>query len=128
MAGEIAITADGKEFRAVLDDTPTARAIVKALPFDARANRWGDEIYFSIPVEAPLEGSAREVLDVGELGFWPPGSAFCIFFGPTPASEGEEIRAASPVNIIGRIEASPDELRSVQDGARVSLRRCSEAV
>ena len=128
MGSEIAIMADGKEFRAVLDDTPTACAIVKALPLEARASRWGGEIYFSIPVEAALESSAREVLEVGELGYWPPGKAFCIFFGSTPASEGNEIRAASPVNIIGRIEAEPDELRGVPDGAEVTLRPFSEGV
>ena len=119
---------DGREFRAVLNDTATARAIVQALPLDGYASRWGGEIYFSIPVEAALESSAREVLEVGQLGYWPPGKAFCIFFGSTPASEGNEIRAASPVNIIGRIEAEPDELRSVPEGAEVTLRPFSEGV
>ena len=128
MSSEIAIRVDGREFRAVLNDTATARAIVQALPLDGYASRWGGEIYFSIPVEAALESSAREVLEVGELGYWPPGKAFCIFFGSTPASEGDEIRAASPVNIIGRIEAEPDELRSVPEGAEVTLRPFSEGV
>jgi hypothetical protein len=91
-----------------------------------RGQRWGGEIYFSIPVEAGLESGARDVLEAGELGYWPPGSAFCIFFGRTLASRGSEIRAASAVNIVGRIDGSPDELRNVPDGAEVSIRRLSE--
>ncbi len=92
----------------------------------AGANRWGGEIYFSIPVEAGLETGAREVVQPGEIGYWPPGSAFCIFFGRTPASEGEEIRAASPVNIVGRLEGPLDDLWNVADGTDVSLREFSE--
>lgn len=127
MVRRMAITVDGAQFQAELNDTATAQAILDALPIEARANRWGDEIYFSIPVQAELESGAREVLEAGELGYWPPGRAFCIFFGPTPASQAGEIRAASPVSIIGRIEADPADLRAVADGAMVVLRRRSEA-
>lgn len=128
MAQQIIITAGRTQFHAHLNDTATARAILAALPLSARAHRWGDEIYFSIPVEAELESGARDVLEAGELGYWPPGNAFCIFFGPTPASEGREIRAASAVNIVGRIDAEPDDLRGVPDGAGVSLQRRSERI
>ena len=128
MARRIIITAGKVRFRAQLNDTATAWAVMEALPIEAQANRWGGEIYFSIPVEAVLESGAREVLEPGELGYWPPGSAFCIFFGPTPASEGEEIRAASAVNILGRIEGELDWLWNVPDGAEVSIREFSEAV
>jgi hypothetical protein len=126
MVRRIVITAGQAQFRAQLNDTATALAVLEALPVEARANRWGGEIYFAIPVEARLESGAREVVEAGELGYWPPGSAFCIFFGRTPASGGDEIRAASPVNILGRIEGGLDELWKVPDGAAVSLREFSE--
>jgi hypothetical protein len=128
MTRRIIITAGKSQFRAQLNDTATALAVMETLPIEAQANRWGGEIYFTIPVEAVLESGAREVLKPGEIGYWPPGSAFCIFFGRTPASEGEEIRAASPVNILGRLEGELDELWNVPDGAEVSIREFSEPV
>ena len=91
-AGDVTATA-------VLNDTPTATAIWEALPIEARASTWGDEVYFSIPVHL-AEENAQEVVSLGDLGYWPPGHAFCIFFGPTPTSRGDEIRPASPVNAI----------------------------
>jgi hypothetical protein len=126
MTRRITIIAPRAQFQAQLNDTATALAIMEALPIEARANRWGGEIYFSIPVEAGLETGARDVLQPGEIGYWPPGSAFCLFFGRTPASEGEEIRAASAVNIVGRVEGPLDELWNVPDGAKVTLRESSE--
>lgn len=105
---------------AVLNDTPTATAIWEALPIEARANTWGDEIYFSIPVDRS-EDNAVAVVSSGDLGYWPPGNAFCIFFGPTPASRGDEIRPASPVNVVGRVEGGPRVFRQVSSGARVVL-------
>lgn len=126
MTRRITITVGQAQWYADLNDTATAFAIWEALPIEARASRWGGEIYFSIPVEAGLETGAREVVQAGEIGFWPPGSAFCIFFGRTPASEREEIRAASAVNIMGHIEGVLDDLWNVPDGARVSLRAFSE--
>lgn len=127
MATEITITTGKATFRAMLNDTVTARAIAEALPIDAQADRWGGEIYFAIDVRAALEDGAREVLEPGELGYWPTGSAFCIFFGRTPASEGDEIRAASAVNIIGRVWGELDELWNVPDGAEISLGLLSDA-
>ena len=126
MARQITITAGKARFQAQLNDTATALAIMEALPIEARANRWGGEIYFSIPVDAAPEAGAREVLQPGEIGYWPPGSALCLFFGRTPASEGQEIRAASAVNLVGRIEGPLDELWNVPDGAKVTLREFSE--
>ena len=80
---------------ATLNDSVSAQAIWDALPLEGSANVWGDEIYFRIPV-ALAEDEAQEVVELGDLGYWPPGSAFCIFFGPTPMSRGNEIRPASP--------------------------------
>lgn len=126
MERPIAITAGQVQLTAQLNDTATATAIMEALPIEAEANRWGGEIYFSIPVEASLASDARQVVAAGDLGYWPPGQAFCIFFGPTPASGGNEIRAASPVNIVGRVEGGLDELWNIPDGAAISLRRLAE--
>ena len=125
MVERIVITMNGVEFSAALNDTATARAIAQVLPIENRANRWGGEIYFSVPVNAGIESGAREVVEAGEIGYWPRGSAFCIFFGPTPQSQGDEIRAASAVNIIGRMEGGLDRLPGIPDGADVSIRRLS---
>lgn len=86
-----------------LNDTDCARAIAKALPLEARFAVWGDEFYFTIPVEHGLEREARTNVAVGDLGYWPEGNALCIFFGPTPMSSGEEPVAAGPVNVVGAV-------------------------
>jgi hypothetical protein len=125
MQARIRIEAGGVEFPAVLNDSATAQAVMDALPIVGEASRWGGEIYFSIPVEAALEAGARDVLKAGEIGYWPPGTALCLFFGPTPASEGDEIRAASDVNIVGRIEGKLDQLWSIPDGAEVIITKPS---
>lgn len=105
MAQRVVITTGSLELQARLNDTKTADAIAQALPIRGKVARWGGEIYFTIPVNVGTEQGSREVLEAGELGYWPAGSAFCIFFGPTPASNGDEIRAASAVNIIGKLLA-----------------------
>jgi hypothetical protein len=122
MPKQIEIVAGQVQVEAELNDNLTAKAIVDALAIKAKAQRWGGEIYFSIPVTAELEQDAREVLEPGELGYWPTGSAFCIFFGPTPASQSDEIRAASAVNIIGRVKGDLSPLWNVPDGADVSIK------
>ena len=123
MGQEIVIRAGGNSFEGELNNSMTGKAIYGALPIRAKAQRWGGEIYFSIPVNCELEEDSREVLEEGELGYWPPGTAFCIFFGPTPASGGDEIRAASAVNIVGRIKADPSGLWDVPDGAEVCIEK-----
>jgi hypothetical protein len=103
-----------------LDDSRTATAIWNALPITARAQTWGDEIYFDIGLAAGPE-SPREVVDLGDLAYWPPGQAFCIFFGRTPASRGDEIRAASGVNVIGRVLGDPTVFKRVRAGTAIRL-------
>ncbi|NLG79841.1 MAG: hypothetical protein GX492_08495 [Firmicutes bacterium] len=125
MSRRISITAGDVKVEAVLNDTPTADAIWAALPITGRANRWGDEIYFEIPVRLASE-NAKDVVEAGDLGYWPPGQAFCIFFGPTPVSRGNEIRPASPVNVFGRVEGEAKVLRSVRDGAEVVVTALQE--
>lgn len=89
-------------------NTPTADAIWEALPFESSFDFWGDEIYFEIPVTLDLEEDAKEIVERGDVGYWPSGRAFCIFFGPTPISKGNEIRPASRVNVFGRIIGDPE--------------------
>jgi len=123
MGKKIRITVTDLGVEAELNEAETAQRIWEALPIEGKANRWGEEIYFAIPVKAGLETGSREVVSAGELGYWPTGHAFCIFFGRTPASRGDEIRAASAVNIIGKVLSDPKVLRKVKDGARVILEK-----
>lgn len=123
MEKRIKIKAGAVEAEAVLNDSPTARKVWEALPIEARANTWGDEIYFDIPVQSSLEKDAREVVEVGDLGYWPTGSAFCIFFGPTPMSRGNEIRPASAVNVLGRVSGDAKVFKKVSSGTKVKIER-----
>ena len=122
----IKISAGAVAVQGQLNEEPTAQAIWVALPIEGQANRWGQEIYFSIPVTAEAESDARADVEVGELGYWPPGNAFCIFFGPTPASTDDKPRAASPVNILGRIVGDATVLATVPDGATVMIEQAED--
>ena len=119
---EIRITAGTVTVNATLNDTATAGMIWDALPIEASASTWGEEIYFGIPVAAGEE-RGQEVVELGDLGYWPPGSAFCMFFGRTPMSRGDEIRPASPVTVVGRMAGDPTLLKSVPSGAMVLVER-----
>ena len=119
----ITISVEGISLSAELNEGETAQKIWDALPIEGSANTWGDEIYFEIPVVSEQESDARADVEVGELGYWPVGHAFCIFFGPTPASTGDQPRAASPVNILGHVVDDATTLRSVRSGARVQIMR-----
>ena len=116
----IRITAGTVTVDAELNDSKTAAAIAAALPIEAKAQTWGDEIYFDIGHALAAE-LPREVVEMGDLGYWPPGQAFCIFFGPTPASRGRECRAASPVNVVGKLEGDPSVFKTVHSGTRVTI-------
>jgi hypothetical protein len=118
----IRITAGSVSAEANLNGSKTAQAIWDALPIEAKGSTWGDEIYFDIGVTAAPE-AAREVVDLGALAYWPPGHAFCIFFGPTPASRGDECRAASPVNVVGKLQGDPGVFKKVRAGTRVTIER-----
>ena len=112
---DIKITVGHIALEAELNDTPTARQIGKVLPLKTSFNTWGDEIYFAIPVEADLDDSAREEVGMGDLGYWPQGNAFCIFFGSTPMSTEGKIIPASAVNIIGRVKGDVTLFKEVMD-------------
>lgn len=119
---KITITVGDIKASAELIDSKTAQKIWEALPIEGSANTWGDEIYFSIPVKIGLENAKAVVLE-GDLGYWPAGNAFCIFFGPTPASHGEEIRPASPVNVFGKIIGDPKIFKKVRSGAKIIIEK-----
>ncbi len=110
-------------FSATLADNRAARALWKRLPVEAKASTWGHEIYFPVPVELAASKEDKDVVGMGDIAYWPPGSALCIFFGKTPASRGEEIRAASPVTVLGKVEGDPTLFNAVEDGQVVRLER-----
>ena len=122
MTRAITITVGDIEMNGELFDTATADAVWNALPIARTVNTWGHEFYFDIGVHADQEPDASDVVEVGDLAYWPPGLAFCVFFGRTPASHGAEARAASPVNVVGRISDPPvDALRRVRTGTAIRI-------
>jgi hypothetical protein len=123
MPTEIVVIAGDIRLEGYLGDSPTAQALAAALPLMGEANRWGEEIYFPVPVAIELDDDAQAVVQVGDLGYWPTGKAFCIFFGLTPASVPGEIRPASKVNMVGRLTGDPCCLTAVPDGAPVRVER-----
>jgi len=125
MKRTIQIKVNGIELEAILNDSRTAQAIWEALPIVARINTWGDEVYFAIPVKLELE-KGKEVVEMGDLGYWPTGSAFCIFFGPTPMSRGEEIRPASAVAVFGKVVGDATILKKANSGAQIIIERKTE--
>jgi hypothetical protein len=118
-AGDVIVTA-------VLNDSDTADELWAALPITARAQTWGDEIYFSIPVSVEEAADSQETVEMGAMAFWPPGSALCLFWGPTPMSAPGEIRPASAVNVMGLIDGDPTVLGGVADGTEVVVARMGE--
>jgi len=116
----IVVTVGQVRLQGALNDTRSARAIASRLPVSGTGARWGDEVYFSTDITLPPEDPV-EVVEAGDIGYWPPGRAICLFWGPAPASHGNEIRPASPVNIIGRVEGDLSALGEVRDGDLVTL-------
>jgi hypothetical protein len=124
MPTAIVITVDDLRLQGYLDDSPTARALAAALPITGQARLWGEEIYFPVPgVTAELDDTAVEVVQVGDLGYWPTGQAICIFFGLTPGSLPGEIRPASAVNLVGRVTDDPGCLKLVKTGSLVRIEK-----
>jgi hypothetical protein len=119
---KIVIRVGESSFEGELNDSVTAGLIWDALPLEANGQTWGDEIYFRIPIEAEPE-SPVDVVEPGDLGYWPPGSAFCIFYGLTPASSGDRIVPASPVNIVGRMVSDVTVLSGTADPGRIRIDR-----
>ena len=107
-----------------LEDNPTAKAIYDSLPINGTANRWGDEIYFVLTIVLDLEKDADIVVEKGDIAYWPEGRCFCIFFGKTPYSTETEIRAASKVNIFGKLKADSTVFKKVKDGDLIIVEKC----
>ena len=123
MAEQIRIISGEVELRAELNESVSAKALVDKLPLELRMSRWGDEYYGDCGVSVGEGPEARDLMAIGELAIWPPGSALCIFFGPTPISQGEEIKPASSVIMLGKIEASLEEFKKVRDGDEIRLEK-----
>jgi hypothetical protein len=119
----ITISAQGISMSAELNDSSSAQQIWDALPLEGSASTWGDEIYFATSVVMEEEPDASADVEVGDLGYWPPGHALCIFFGPTPTSTAKKPRAASPVNILGHVMGDARQFRIVQNGTTVRVER-----
>ena len=119
---KILIKSGNIKVEAELNDNYTAKRIFEKLPFSALVKTWGDEIYFSIPVQLGEE-KGREEVEVGDLAYWPPENAFCIFFGRTFASKNDKPRAASKVNVFGNIIGDPLIFKSVKDGSKISVEK-----
>ena len=122
MGRRIRIKAGTIETTAELNDTRAAQAIWEALPIKAHVNLWGEEIYFSIPVSLDLE-AGKKLVSIGDLGYWPQGKAFCIFFGPTPISRGNKIRPASPVTVFGRVSGDATVFKQVASEIEIIVER-----
>ena len=118
----VRITAGTVAAYATLNGTKVASAVWAALPLDVRVQRWGDELYGSVPLDLPQE-VPQEVVERGDLAYWPPGHAVCLFFGPTPASERDEPRAASDVTVFGRIEGDPAVFKTIAGSARLRIEK-----
>jgi hypothetical protein len=126
MGRQIKITSNEIEVIAGIDDSETANRIWEALPIESSVSTWGEEIYFAIPVQIEESDDARQDMDIGELGYWPPGSALCIFFGRTPASTSDQPRAASNVNPFGMVSGDMTSLHSIRQGDRITVSRVEE--
>jgi len=111
------------ELSAELNDSVTATKLLSLLPLKFSMSRWGDEYYGDCGIKTALSQDSRDIMVVGELAVWPAGNALCIFFGPTPASRGNEPRAVSPVNPVGRLLDSPDALKKLDSSIHVRIER-----
>ncbi len=116
IAGEVVL--EGELF-----DTPCARAIAQALPIEVAFEQWGDEFYFEVPVQWGLDETATEKVKVGDIGYWPPGRALALFFGPTPLSQGEEPVPASEVNLVGRVLDDAALLRKAKGAKKIRVEK-----
>ncbi|MDD5454570.1 MAG: cyclophilin-like fold protein [Candidatus Ratteibacteria bacterium] len=122
MAKRIKIVAGSVLMEAELDDSNTAQEIWGILAVGGVVNRWGEEIYFPIPLKLEEE-NAKDIVAEGDIAFWPSGSCFCIFFGPTPISKPGEIRPASAVNVFGKVIGDAKKFSKVKDGEKIKIEK-----
>lgn len=122
MARVISIVVGDVSATATLNDSEMAGLIWDACPIKSSAKTWGDEIYFDTPVDAEGD-NPQATVELGDIAYWPPGQAFCIFYGPTPMSSGDEIRPASPVSVFGKIDGDPLVFKPVKSGTAITIER-----
>jgi hypothetical protein len=122
MERKIKIVASGIEAEALLNETDIASKVWENLPITSKVATWGDEIYFSTPVEEELE-EAREVVELGDIAYWPQGKAICIFFGKTPKTRGDEIRPVGPVSLIGKVKGDLRVFKKISPGSSITIER-----
>ncbi len=120
---EIRFSWPAGQLTATLDDTPTSTALVAALPLQATAHTWGEEVYFDTGLTPALEAGARQVVEPGTVAFWTEGNALALPYGPTPISLGDESRLASPCNVLGRIDGDPRLLATVRSGDPIRVEK-----
>jgi len=125
MSTSVSIKIEDQSFSAELNESPAAAMLLEALPVTVRMSRWGEEFYGDCGLSIPADAGARELLEVGEIAYWPPGSALCFFFGPTPASTDERPRAASAVVPLGKFTGGVDALRSFGSSIEAEIARQS---
>jgi hypothetical protein len=123
MTSRIAISWTGNKLEAELLDTPTAKTLMAGLPIESKANTWGDEVYFEIPISVKLEPDAREVVDPGTVCFWVQGSSLALPFGPTPVSKGDECRLVTRVNVLGKLIGDTKKLKSIRNGDQIRVEK-----
>jgi len=123
MPVKIRITVQDIMLNAQLFDTQCAKEIAGALPIITSSHEWGDEFYFEIPVNMPSDETATTVVKVGDIGYWPPGNALAIFFGPTPMSKGIDPVPASAVNLVGKINGDATVLKSLKGAGEIRIER-----
>ncbi|SDK80832.1 cyclophilin-like fold protein [Streptomyces indicus] len=123
---QIRISWPADHLTATLEDTPTSRALAKALPITASANTWGEEVYFDTGVSVEREDDAEQVVDPGTVAFWTDGDALALPYGPTPISRGEECRLASPCNLLGSLDGDPRRLATVRNGDPIRVELVAE--
>lgn len=121
MSTQVRIKVGNLTLKAELFDTACSKAIAGNLPIEARPDEWGDEFYFEIPVNESLDDTATTKVKVGDIGYWPPGRALAIFFGPTPMSTGSDLVPASAVNIVGKIIDEATILRKVKGAVKIRI-------
>ena len=118
---KLRIDAVGVSFEVILEETPTAKALLAAVPFEARAQTWGEEVYFSTPVSVKLEPDARQIVEPGTVCFWTEGDAIALPWGRTPISTDERPKLASRCNVLGRLDGDPRDLQKVRSGDKISV-------
>ena len=120
---KLRIETGGIDLECTLNETKTSLKLLNLLPISATASKWGDEIYFPIPLEVELEEGGSDVVESGDIAYWPPGNAFCIFFGKIPASTNDEIRATSPVIPLGTVNGDEKVFQSIRSGENITISR-----